>query len=127
MDSNILNDSAAQADCVRLASLPKDQCCRLVLNWLTAKQARRQALAEAILTSMESSGSQLLLSEAFGRGKRVHRRIQMLQALERVGEPLNADQLLLLLSAMPLFGPEVRNQITRIMSWNRAASAASRA
>lgn len=123
MDASLLNDPAAKADYQRLTGLPQDQMAKTVLVWLTGKHERRSALAVAILAHGGAAAPRLLIAEALAKGKREGYRVRMLQAIERVGHPLDPDQLFELMPASLMFGPAVCEQITRLLAWNRQASA----
>jgi hypothetical protein len=127
MKKNIDDAQLDQADARYLFGLPENKASSTVLGWLTGKHSRRSKLAMKLLATMGQAATGLLLSKALAPRKSPQQRIRLLMAIEQIGNPLDSQQWLGLLSQAQRFEGEVKHQIMRLVTTNRQRTMEARA
>jgi hypothetical protein len=114
-----------QADLEHFRDLPGNQQGSTLLSWLTGRNKRRSTLAVNILARSGNAGTDLLLSEAFAKGKSTRQRLCLLAAIAEVGHPLDEERWWRLMDGMIRFGGAVGKEIMRLMVWNQPGASQS--
>jgi hypothetical protein len=119
MDATNTDAQFNRADLEYLQGLPQDDRLGVLLGWLTGKQKRQSNLAIRVLAQTNKAATDQLLAEAFAKGKSPRQRILLLSAIEQVGHPLDANQLMWLMTEARRFKGAVFKQIAQLLAWNR--------
>jgi hypothetical protein len=106
----VLNNSAAQRDLEHLMSLKEKKRSRTVVKWLLGKDPDRRALAERLLLADRPGSAKLLVASSLARWTRLSRRLQILEAIGRLGLRLESDEVFELLDGCRLFGKEFQSR-----------------
>jgi hypothetical protein len=117
-DKTRLNDDDLQY----LSGLSKDQFFVTLLDWLGGKDPRRNDLAADFIRQTGQDPTAELLSEAFAKGKSPKHRVRLLAAIEKIGHPLAAEQVMSLMPVAFRTKGVVQAQIWKLLAWNREAT-----
>lgn len=124
MDANpaeVLSDARSQGLFRQLAQLDRDQQFPTIVRWLTGKDTLRRAIALTTLSRVGAPAVSLLLKEAMKPRKGEQTRLRLLEAVEKIGVPLQPDEFLDLTIMASRFSPAVQQQIARVIVANRKA------
>ena len=119
MEASVDEARLDQADLRYLFGLPQDNASSTVFRWLTGRDVRRSKLATNVLAKIGHAATDLLLSEALAPRKSPQQRMRLLAAIEQIGNPLDSQQWIRLVSEARRFEGAVLGQIMRLVVWNR--------
>ncbi|SRR5258706_1590694 len=125
MNEDICDQEPSPADLKYLFDLPAKRQYSTVIQWLTGDDTRRSTLALGVICHLGDAGVSLLFSEAIAPRKAHRHRIKLLQALEKTEQPLSVGQCFDMMTVMRRFGPEVREQMARLLALRRPGGGAN--
>ena len=104
------------------ATLPADKQLLMVMKWLVDDDESRRNVATGVIASIGANGVSRLVREALAPGKHSQQRVRLLQAVEKIGQPLQLDQVFDLNAATRRSDAAVQDQIARVLAAHRRAS-----
>lgn len=109
----------SRADLEHLAGLSLDEQFSTVLGWLAGRASRRSDLAIGVMEYLGVGATDLLLSAVLAARKSPQQRVRLLAAIERIGNPLDTRQWMLVMAETRRFNGAVLSQIAHLLAWNR--------
>jgi hypothetical protein len=112
---NITKDAATRSDLESLMRLSEAECTQTTIQWVMRKNARRQALATTIMANRGKTGVSLLAREIMAPRRSAQQCLRLLDALEKIGQPLELGDWFNLYRVNSHLRPEVGARTLHVM------------